>query len=172
MSSNVTLNPKMPFATFFTVQNLGIFRISKVEYRSQLMIVPPPGIQMKRLVAQEQNVTYIPELRSLETYSLSVGYPSVKVDLRPITQGGPPVPIATMPIGTASSPTNGQIIAGTLILEFNVTYKPRFFGTRTDKICFFSMLDTSGGWQWMPCGHDNFADQTIDTNLFKTTFRN
>ena len=75
ISPGGTLNAKSPFGTYFIIKNEGDLPISNIEYLTQLEPIPLPGMTVpQNSAAQEQNVTVIPEMRSLESYSLNVSY--------------------------------------------------------------------------------------------------
>lgn len=151
-----TLNAKSPFGTYFIVQNQGALPISHVTYLTHLVILPPPGSTNQNFVSAEQNISVIPQMKSLETFTLGIRYPSVKVDMDPAAIANA---LTNPPPGTTT------MQAGIITIRFDVSYQPKFFGKRTDTLYFFGEPDVDGNWQWLPSAHESVADQTIDTNL-------
>lgn len=154
-----TLDSKSPFATYFIMQNQGALPISHITYRTQLKAVAAGSTNPVDYVSQEQNVSVIPQMQSLESYTLGIHYASVQINMHT-------VPMTTnhvMATNQVVPPGETQILE--LLLSFDVSYKPKFFGKRTDTLYFFGVPDVDGNWQWLPSAHQSVTDQTIDTNL-------
>jgi len=150
-----TQNPKSPFGTYFIVQNHGALPISNIRYLSRLTVMTNfPPTESNQIVLPEQNVSVIPQMKSLESYSLSIHYQAVQIGA--IGQGATNQAAATNQI---------KIQMSALFLSFDVSYEPKFFGKRTDTLYFVAMMDVDGNWQWLPSAHQSIFAQTIDTNL-------
>jgi len=159
ISPGGTLNPKTPFATYFIMQNQGALPISNIKYLSHLTVVSPQGsilgaTNISQVETREQNVSVIPQMKSLECYSLSVHYQQVQVNTH--FTGATNQIIAT-----------NEFIIGTLLLSFDVSYEPKFFKKRTETLYFNGVMDVDGNWQWLPTAHQSLLAQTIDTNLLQ-----
>jgi hypothetical protein len=156
VSPGPTLDPKSPVGTYFIVQNQGALSIANIRYLTRLAPLPIPGASnAPNVVSQEQNVSVIPEMRSLESYSLSFRHAGVQIN--------------TLPVSTATNQiqtTNGvQFPIAGLLLTFEISYDPKFYWKRTETFHFVGLEDVAGDWQWLPTAHQNITEQIIDTNL-------
>jgi hypothetical protein len=152
-----TLNAKNPFGTYFIIQNQGDLPISHVSYITHLTLYPPPGNTNQSFVTAEQNVSVIPQMKSLEMFTLGIQYTSVKINAEPAAMANA---ITNPPAGTRTMKT------ALITLKFDVSYYAKFFpGKRTDTLYFFGQPDVDGNWQWLPSAHGSITDQIIDTNL-------
>ena len=152
ISPGGTFDSKSPFKTIFIVQNQGSLPIANITYRSQLTMIPAPG-STNEVTRTEQNVSVISQMKSLESYALSINYSQIKIKDHnsppPTNQGAPQIAMQV----------------GRLLLSFDVSYEPKFIGKRTDTLFFVGAQDVDGNWQWFPSAHNSITDQTIDTNL-------
>ena len=164
ITPGVTLNPKSPFGTIFIIQNQGSLPIANIRYITHLTLVPPRGATNSfQFVTHEQNVSVIPQMKALESYSLSIHYPQVQM-----------VPRHSEPSHSEPSnqPTNQakgaeMVMVGGILISFDVSYEPKFFGKRTDTLYFTGTTDVDGNWQWLPTAHQSMLEQIIDTNLIQ-----
>ena len=149
VSPGGTLNSKYPFATIFIVQNQGALPIENIRYLTRWNVPETPYLtNQSKLTFTEQNVTVIPQMKSLESYSLSMHY-------------GPAQTNAT----TNPAEIKQVLIPGIILLWFEISYEPKYFGKRIDTFHFTGLTDVDGNWQWFPSAHQSINDQTIDTNL-------
>jgi hypothetical protein len=152
-----TLNSKSPFATYFIVQNQGALPISGIRYITHLTALSTAGSSNQVISTAEQNVSVIPQMKSLESYSLSVHYAQVQIN--------PYSSVSTNQISTNQVAATPTYPLAALLLSFDVSYEPKFFGKRTDTLYFVAVMDVDGNWQWLPTAHQSMTDQIIDTNL-------
>jgi hypothetical protein len=136
----ITHNQKNPFDTVFIVQNQGALPIENVKYNATWLYGGPisqrPPNQHTFTV---YNVTKIPQMKPLECYSFMLNYDYLKPEVLP--KGQP------------------------LVLWFDITYEPKFFGKRTDTLYFHAEQDVEGIYQWLPSGHEDINAQPIFTNI-------
>src|ERR1019366_7292858 len=124
VTPGVTMNSKSPFATVFIIQNQGSLPISNIRYFTRLTVLPPPwATNQASITRTEQNVSVIPQMQSLESYSLRIQYPTVKVNI--YLPGATNQPMAT-----------NEFQIGAILLSFDVSYEPKYFGKRTNTLYF------------------------------------
>jgi len=162
VSPGGTLNSKSPFGTFFNVQNQGALSIANIRYLTRLEPIPATA-NAPHVVSQEQNVTVIPQMRSLESYSLTIHYEGVQIS----SAAAQPIPTNQV----APIPTNqvagAHFPIAALLLTFEVSYDPQWYWKRTETFHFTGIPDVDGNWQWLPTAHQSGNEQIIDTNLLQ-----
>jgi len=153
-----TLNAKSPFGTYFIVQNQGALPISKVTYLTHLSAIDIN--QNFKPISSEQNISVIPQMKTLESYTLPIRYQSIQTSMNMHPSE------TTNQLGAFNHNLDTNVMKLIVfVLSFNVSYEPKFFGKRTDTLFFFAAPDVDGNWQWFPSAHASINEQTIDTNL-------
>lgn len=147
VSPGPTLDAKIPFSTTFIIQNQGALPIRNISFDT--MWTYADSTNQVRNVAL--GLTKIAKLNSLEQHIL-VNLPG-NTDTNKIPN---PVELTPMPIEHHS-----------IILWFDVTYSPQFFGTRTATIYFLGIWDCQTNFVWLPTGDVDIRTEPLDSVLLK-----
>jgi hypothetical protein len=150
-----TLNTKSPFATMFIVQNQGALSIRNVSFDCTWTYADDPN-QTRNV---ETGISLIPELKSFEQSILAAPF---QFNIPAITDK----PI-TNQLPSAVQTTPMPIAHHSLVMWFDVTYAPKYFGKRTETLYFFGAWDNDTNFQWFPTGNGDIRTEIYDQKLLK-----
>jgi hypothetical protein len=147
VTPGLTFNTKEPFATAFIIQNEGALPIRKVSFNMTWTYADDPN-QMRNV---QFGMVAIPELKPLEQHVMGFTAAPTTVQATNMPLSAPVIP---MPIGHHS-----------LVLWFDVTYDPQYFGRRTTTLYFVGGWDVETNFQWLPTGSVDIRTEPIDPEL-------
>jgi hypothetical protein len=143
-----SMNPKEPFGSTFIIQNQGALSIRNVSFDSTWFIADDanPTNQVRNVF---MSPTAIGELKSLEQHFLT----------GPILMAG--AQATNLPPSVQMAPIP-SLEHHSIILSFDVTYDPQYFGRRTDTLYFVGGWDSETNFQWLPTGHTDIRTTAFD----------